>query len=125
MNEEQQSAPDTGRARPVRRWRATAAVALAGLIIGGGGGVALGSLSASADDGGPGGRGGPGGFGGPGGRGGAPFQQGGQPGQPGQQGGQGFAPPTGSGTPPSTAPRDDDDTTPDAGGSAPSGDTHT
>lgn len=98
--------------------RSVAAVAVAGLIIGGGAGAAI---HAATDDGGRDGRpgrmgfqGGPGGFGGPGGQ-----MQGGPGGMPGPgagPGGQMPQPPTGmppNGLPgqtqPTTPPEDDDD----------------
>ena len=78
--------------------RGVAAVALAGLVIGGGGGFALGAVTDGGDD-----RMGPGraGFGGPG-----QFQQ--FPGRPqgGQQGGPGQVFPGGQ-MPPGTAPQED------------------
>ena len=95
--------------------RGVAAVALASVILGGAGGLALGALGDGADaDSDPGGRGGPGGN----------FQQGpfpdGQQGQfpGGQQGGPGVAPPAGDllpGTAPKgdVAPGDSSDTTTD------------
>jgi hypothetical protein len=116
-NEEQQAASAPS-ARPGWRERAygirgVAAVAVAGLIIGGGAGAAI--HAATADEGGWDGRpgfgrhGGPGGFGGPGdfGRPGGPGRSGGPGGQlPGQPPSGRTAPPNGGPQQPATPPED-------------------
>lgn len=97
------AAPKTRFRDRVLGMRGVAAVAVAGLIIGGAGGAVLGAVTSGDDDRDGGRFGGPGGFGGPG-----QFQQQLPPGQPGQlpQGGPGQGMP-GGGLPPGTSPQDE------------------